>query len=338
MERIHKIIVIVFAALLCVILVAGIIFSSANGRDEKLEIKENPNYTTTTPSTTTAHTTASSGYGTTSSDTPSFTAKDMSVKVGKTAQIKVESTKYYHDTSITVSPQSTNEAVATVTSKGIVTGVEIGECNIIITGSNGESVTIKVTVTDDYGTTPVEEKTVYSTGCNFRAGPGLDYDIITFLDEGTELTVFGVSGEWYKAKMGDQTGFVGITVVTEENSDGDDAGDDDENDENSADNSITDVITTTRNNTASPVVTTTAKKNSADRTTAVTTTPTQTTTAKQVTTTKKTDVTPQVTTTPVDSTAPEATTTVPPDSSEENPVESSEPDVSDSAENLSEDE
>ena len=55
------------------------------------------------------------------------------------------------------------------------------------------------------------------SGVNMRSGPGTEYGVLTSLNEGTQMTVIGVSGSWYKVSVNGLVGyvrsdFVGLTV------------------------------------------------------------------------------------------------------------------------------
>ena len=53
-------------------------------------------------------------------------------------------------------------------------------------------------------------QTVASTncGCNIRSGPSTSYDKLGSCNQGTAVTVLGVSGEWYQVKVNNVTGYI----------------------------------------------------------------------------------------------------------------------------------
>ena len=53
-------------------------------------------------------------------------------------------------------------------------------------------------------------------GLNIRSGPGTDYDVIGFLNDGSKVTIVSTSNEWIKIKYGSITGYVYKDYVTVE--------------------------------------------------------------------------------------------------------------------------
>lgn len=140
-------------------------------------------------------------------------ASSISVKEGSKKELKASVNE--DATNKGLAYKSSNEKIATVDSKGKVKGVKEGKCQITITSKDGAcSVTVDVTVKDKYGVKDFDEsKTMYSTGCNFRKGPGTDYDIIKYLDVNTKIKVTGEVDNWYEAEIDGKKGFVGKDVV-----------------------------------------------------------------------------------------------------------------------------
>ena len=233
MEKIHKLIIIILAGILACVVIVGIIFSVSKGKDET----DNFDYknivtttygksTSTSPSTddglssTTTSASDEATQTTTDDETQSpdgkldISAKDVTVKVGDTAEIEIE---FADDAeNVALDFKSDNEAVATVDGSGNVTGISVGSCEITITTDSGDEVNVEVVVTDEFDVTPITEAIKYSVGCNFREGPGTDYPIIAYLDPNTEITVVGEVDNWYKATVNGVSGYVGMTVVTDE--------------------------------------------------------------------------------------------------------------------------
>lgn len=82
--------------------------------------------------------------------------------------------------------------------------------------SSGDSSSQSSQATDESATavTPIEEKTVYSLGANFRDAPNLETSkVISYLDKGTEVIVVGIIGEWYFGKVNGVEGYVHKDVV-----------------------------------------------------------------------------------------------------------------------------
>lgn len=233
MEKIHKLIIIILAGILACVMIVGIIFSVSKGNDETDDI-DYKNIVTTTygKSTSTAPSTDDGLSSTTTSASDEATqtttddetqspdgkldisAKDVTVRVGDTAEIEIE---FADDAeNVTLDFKSDNEDVATVDGSGNVTGISVGSCEITITTDSGDEVNVEVVVTEEFDVTPITEAIKYSVGCNFREGPGTDYPIIAYLDPNTEITVVGEIDNWYKATVDGVSGFVGMTVVTDE--------------------------------------------------------------------------------------------------------------------------
>ena len=66
--------------------------------------------------------------------------------------------------------------------------------------------------------TPTAETgvTAYITGgsVNVRTGPGIGYGVVTTLRTGTQITIYSLSGGWYKMTVGSMTGYVSSKYVT----------------------------------------------------------------------------------------------------------------------------
>lgn len=93
------------------------------------------------------------------------TIDSASIDVGKTAQITVEEQK-----DVTFSYKSSDETVATVDDKGVVTGVKVGKAEITVLASTGRKAVVEVTVTN-----PGEvKKSVYKLDCS-KPGKGNQY-------------------------------------------------------------------------------------------------------------------------------------------------------------------
>lgn len=140
-------------------------------------------------------------------------AENIEVKEDSSAEIKATVNENATDKTLTY--ESSDKKIADVDSDGNVKGIKEGKCQITITSKDGAcSVTVDVTVKDKYGVKDFKEsKTMYSTGCNFRKGPGTDYDIIKYLDVNTKIKVTGEVDNWYEAEIDGKKGFVGKDVV-----------------------------------------------------------------------------------------------------------------------------
>ena len=233
MEKIHKLIIIILAGILACVVIVGIIFSVSKGKDETDDFDYKNIVTTTygkststSPSTddglssTTTSASDEATQTTTDDETQSpdgkldISAKDLTLKVGDSSPIEIE---FADDAeNVALDFKSDNEAVATVDGSGNVTGISVGSCEITITTDSGDEVNVEVVVTDEFDVTPITEATKYSVGCNFREGPGTDYPIIAYLDPNTEITVVGEVDNSYKATVNGVSGYVGMTVVTDE--------------------------------------------------------------------------------------------------------------------------
>lgn len=78
----------------------------------------------------------------------------------------------------------------------------------------GTSETLPVpeeTATAEQPATPSTGRTTDSA--NFRSGPGLDQQVLTVLPRGTPVTVTEESGEWLAVQVGDQQGYIHISLV-----------------------------------------------------------------------------------------------------------------------------
>lgn len=236
MEKIHKVIVIVLGAILIGIMVVGIIFSASKNdeKNKKVKFSENNststgNFTTTTTSGTVtdessttdvsspsdSSTTESESSTTDDSKTPTefeITARDVNVKVNKTAEIYMELGEGIKVSDLEFT--TTDKNVATVDDKGNVKGVDIGKCKIKIK-YNGEEVSVNVTVTDQYDTTAVTPRDAYTNECHFREGPGVNYTSKKVFLLNTKVTIVGESGNWWKIEYGSMTGYVSKDFVSD---------------------------------------------------------------------------------------------------------------------------
>lgn len=89
----------------------------------------------------------------------SISAKNISVNVGKTAQVNVTTTPEAVSEKVDYSYKAADEKIATVSDDGVVTGVAAGKTKVTVTSSNGKSADIDVTVTK-----PSAQKPAGSTG------------------------------------------------------------------------------------------------------------------------------------------------------------------------------
>ena len=100
-------------------------------------------------------------------------------------------------------PKGTN---VTITGKsGIWYAVKVGTSSGYMLASLlkvGTSTTANVTVTAASGTA------VTSGNVNLRTGPGYDYNVIYLTPKGTNVTITGKSGNWYRVSVGSTTGYM----------------------------------------------------------------------------------------------------------------------------------
>ena len=54
-----------------------------------------------------------------------------------------------------------------------------------------------------------------TTGANVRSGPGTEFEAITSLDQGTQVTVTGETNEWYRILLDGQNGFIAKRLLTD---------------------------------------------------------------------------------------------------------------------------
>lgn len=239
MEKIHKVIVIVLGAVLVGVMVIGLIYSAnrKSNKDNKIKLDKYNLTTTTGKSTTTTPTTTTSDGEDTDlstdtsegevsgvesdstskdeSDKPTefkIVARDVNVKVGKTEEIYIELGEGLKISDLEFS--STDKSIATVDEKGNVKGVDIGECKVKIK-YNGEEVSVKVSVTDQYSTSTVSPREVYTNECHFREGPGVDYASKKVFALNTKVKIVGESGNWWKVEYGSMTGYVSKDYVSD---------------------------------------------------------------------------------------------------------------------------
>lgn len=232
MERIHKIIITILGVIVLGIMVVGIVFSATRGEDiDKVTVKFQGNTVTTTskPTTTTTSsattTTSQSVENTTTSSATTTTteaekkpvefniqAMDLNLNEGDSGEIQMELGEGLKASDLSFS--SSDESVCTVDESGKVTAIMLGECKIDIKYEN-ESVNIKVTVSDNYGTVAVEKRRIYTSGCNFREGPDTSYGSMGTFATNTEVEIIGENDNWWKVNYDGKLGFVRKDVVSD---------------------------------------------------------------------------------------------------------------------------
>lgn len=170
---------------------------------------------TTAPTTTTMVTTTSKATTTTKAVIKVSEIKAESFEVIEGAEYEINATVNDNAEDKTLLYETSDKKIAEVDSDGKVNGIKEGKCQITITSKDGAcSVTVDVTVKDKYGVKDFKvTRPMYSTGCNFRKGPGTDYDVIKYLDVNTKIKVTGEVDNWYEAEIDGEKGFVGKDVV-----------------------------------------------------------------------------------------------------------------------------
>jgi len=109
---------------------------------------------------------------------------------------------------------TSNSIIATVPAgtKLISGGQTNGWYKVVYNGTvgyvSGDYVTPSNTVSGSFGT-----GTVVATAVNLRAGAGTNTAVLTTLNKGAQMSVIGVSGEWYQVNYNGTTGYINSAYV-----------------------------------------------------------------------------------------------------------------------------
>lgn len=114
------------------------------------------------------------------------------------------------------SQANTSSAIQTTMPGGsgvLVLSSDNGWCKIIYNGKEGyasqQYLQFKDTVSGSFGT-----GTVTGSNVRFRSGPGTGHKIISELGKGTQLSLTGISGNWFAATCGGKNGYISADYVS----------------------------------------------------------------------------------------------------------------------------